>query len=188
MTVYRQKDGIMKMVKIISCLILMGCFCLQSFAMNFELTSTSFPANGIIPERYTCHGLNISPQLSWRNAPVNTQSFVLIMLDPDASKPNWAHWVLFNIPSNTNTFDENASLPIEAMSGLNSWRTSGYVGPCPPSGTHRYSLRLYALDTVLQLSNKAQSTDVNNAMRGHILGEAVLMGRVTSTRQPSEDW
>jgi len=109
------------------------------------------------------------------------------MLDPDASKPNWAHWVLFNIPSNINAFSESASLPIEAMSGLNSWRTSGYSGPCPPSGTHRYFFRLYALDTVLQLSNTAQYVDVNNAMQGHILGEAVLMARVTSTRQQSED-
>ena len=165
----------------------MGCFCQQGFAMSFELSSSSFRANGIIPERYTCHGSNISPQLSWRNAPVNTQSFALIMLDPDASKPNWAHWVLFNIPSNINAFSESASLPIEAMSGLNSWRTSGYSGPCPPSGTHRYFFRLYALDTVLQPSNTAQYVDVNNAMQGHILGEAVLMARVTSTRQQSED-
>lgn len=167
----------------------MGYFCVKSFAMGFELSSTSFHANEIIPQRYTsCEGQpNISPQLSWKNPPDNTQSFALIMNDLDAANHNWVHWILFNIPSNVTQFAESTNLPIEAMSGLNSWRTSGYGGPCPPRGTHRYFFRLYALDTVLQLPNTAQYADVIDAMQGHVLGEAVLVGRVAASRRQSEE-
>lgn len=149
--------------------------------MGFELQSTSFRANELIPPQYSsCEGqANISPQLSWSNVPQNTLSFVLIMNDPDAANHNWVHWLLFNIPTYTKSLAESASLPLEATSGLNSWRTSGYSGPCPPAGTHRYYFRLYALDTVLQLSTTAHYQDVVDAMQGHILGEAVLMGRYT---------
>lgn len=144
--------------------------------MSFKLASTAFQSNTAIPKRFTCQGQNISPQLAWKNVPENTQSFALIMDDPDAPGGNWVHWIVFNIPSNFTSLSENAVLPIEAVSGLNSWSKSGYGGPCPPSGQHRYFFRLYALDTVLQLAATAQSNDVTDAMRGHVLGEAVLMG------------
>lgn len=147
-----------------------------SFALSFTLASTAFQSNATIPKQFTCQGQNVSPQLTWKNVPANTQSFALIMNDPDAPGGNWVHWIVFNIPSNFTSLAENVSLPIEAVSGLNSWSKSSYGGPCPLNGQHRYFFRLYALDTVLQLDATAQFADMMDAMRGHVLGEAVLMG------------
>ena len=141
--------------------------------MGLTLTSTSFQADNTIPQQFTCKGQDISPALSWTHVPENTQSFVLIMNDPDAPNGNWVHWILFNIPADASNLAENAT---QGTSGLNSWNKSGYGGPCPPNGTHRYIFKLYALDTVLHLENNAQYEDVIQAMQQHIIEETSLMG------------
>jgi len=149
--------------------------------MPFELTSPVFSAGEAIPERYSCDGLNISPDLFWGNAPDSTQSLALIMDDPDAPGGTWVHWVMFNIPPDITGLDENIHQGTE-FSGLaptigrNSWNQPAYGGPCPPSGEHRYFFKLYALDTVLDLAADADKAELESAMEGHILAETELMG------------
>jgi hypothetical protein len=146
--------------------------------MAMKLTSTSFKDGGILPEKYTCDGEGISPQIAWHDAPAETKSFVLIYDDPDAPSGTWVHWVLYNLPATANLLTENEkSLPKGTQIGLNSWPRTGYGAPCPPSGEHRYILHLYALNTVLDLPEQASSSQVYNAMEGHILEEATLTGR-----------
>lgn len=165
----------MKISKLITYLIY-GCLAGNVFAAGFELTSPAFKTKQIIPRQYTCEGTNIAPKLTWKNPPLNTQSFALIMNDPDAPNGDVIHWIVFNLPSNTKTLDPKLALPIEAMTGLNSYNNSGYKGPCPLKGQHRYFFRLYALDSVLQLSDTAQYDALMKAMQPHILGQAVLIG------------
>ena len=167
----------MKIIKIIAYVILIGCLPVTSFAMGFELTSTAFQKNKMIPKKHTCQGQNISPNLSWKNAPQNTMSFALIMNDPDAPTGNRIHWLVYNLPSNITGLEQNASLPIEAANGLNTGNKLGYSGPCPPNGTHRDLFRLYALDTVLPLLDTPRYHDLLDAMQSHMLGQAVLIGR-----------
>jgi len=153
-------------------------------AMTFKLTSPAFRHGEPIPERYTCEGQNISPSLAWKNLPEGTKSLVLIVDDPDAPDPaapkfTWVHWVLYNIPPETTELAEGAgNRPAEAgmLEGFSSWNRGGYGGPCPPIGTHRYFFKLYALDTVLDDMLSPLKVDVEAAMQGHILSEAVLMG------------
>jgi Raf kinase inhibitor-like YbhB/YbcL family protein len=147
-----------------------------------RLASTAFQHGGIIPARYTCEGEDISPELSWKDAPPGTQSFVLVMHDPDAPKPGgFTHWVLYDIPGSVNHIEENvpkqAIVPGVALQGRNDAGEIGYMGPCPPSGVHRYFVRLFALDTVLQLKPGAIRQQVITAMQGHQLAEAELMAR-----------
>lgn len=167
----------MRILKIIAYVALIGAYACESMASEFELTSPQFQTDRMIPQQYTCQGRNIAPILQWKHTPENTQSFALIMSDPDTPNGNWVHWIVFNLPSNMTSLSPTIDLPIEAVNGLNSWNTPGYNGPCPPNGTHRYFFRLYALDTVLQLSETAQYSDLIDAMRSHILGQAVLVGR-----------
>lgn len=108
--------------------------------MSLLLTSPAFEHNDFIPDEFTCHGLDRPPPLAWENAPPNTKSFVIIMDDPDALGGLWVHWVLFNIPANYNELDAAIDLPDSAVSVKNSWGKTGYGGPCPPRGTHRYFL------------------------------------------------
>lgn len=150
----------------------------SSHAANFTLESSAFAANGMIPKKYTCEDQNISPPLSWSNIPENTLSFALIVDDPDAPVGVWDHWILFNIPASTKHFDENVTaFPEGTVAGSNSYSETIYKGPCPPSGTHRYFFKLYALNVVLELKKGAKKDDLENAMKGHILGEAVLIGK-----------
>lgn len=146
-----------------------------------ELTSSSFNHEAMIPAKYTCDGLNISPPLSWRNAPANTKSFALICDDPDAPVGLWVHWVFFDIPAAVNSLPEKVSRDEEIVGlGKNGKNTSGrfgYDGPCPPGGTHRYFFKLYALDTTLDLPPGLTKEDLLKAMKGHILAETQLMGR-----------
>jgi Raf kinase inhibitor-like YbhB/YbcL family protein len=143
--------------------------------MSLELTSDAFANGQSIPAKYACTGRNISPALAWNEPPSSTQSFVLIMDDPDAPAGTWAHWVLFNIPTNTRSLQEN--IDTSAMSvGKNSWGDLGYGGPCPPSGTHRYFFKLYALDSTLSLSPGSTKEQLLKAMEGHILAQGELMG------------
>jgi Raf kinase inhibitor-like YbhB/YbcL family protein len=147
---------------------------------EFILSSAAFLEGEPIPTKYSCDGDNTSPSLVWSGAPENTGSFALIMDDPDAPVGIWVHWVLFNLPGDANSLPEN--LPADAVftdgsqQGTNSWGRLGYGGPCPPSGTHRYFFKLYALDTSLTLGESASKEDVLAAMEDHILMETELMG------------
>jgi Raf kinase inhibitor-like YbhB/YbcL family protein len=142
-----------------------------------KLTSSAFTHEGPIPSQYTCDGANISPPLSWTEAPQGTVSFVLIVEDPDAPVSTWDHWALFNIPSKIDGLAENLkSVPVGATTARNSWGKNEYGGPCPPKGTHRYFFKLTAIDSVLSLSNTATKKYIESSMKSHILGEATLMG------------
>jgi Raf kinase inhibitor-like YbhB/YbcL family protein len=146
----------------------------------FELTSPAFTQGNVIPTQYTCDGRDISPALAWGDPPEGTKSFALIMDDPDAPGGTWVHWVLFNIPPEARGLPED--LPRDAqfadgsLNGNNSWNRLGYDGPCPPSGTHRYFFKLYALDILLDLPSGTKKLQLTPAMEGHILGQLELMG------------
>lgn len=147
-----------------------------------KMTSSAFLNEEKIPEKYTCDGKNLSPPLSWSNAPQNTKSFVLIVDDPDAPGGTWDHWILFNIPAHITALSENArSFPEETFGGKNSWGHVNYGGPCPPSGVHRYFFKLYALDVQLPLYVGATKAEVLDAMKNHILDEAELIGKYSRT-------
>lgn len=147
-------------------------------SMSFQITSSAFSAGSAIPAVYSCKGKDISPPLTWNQPPAGTQSLVLIMDDPDAPVGTWDHWVVFNLPASLTGLQEGAStaLPAGVVTGRNSWKRSDYGGPCPPGGTHRYFFKLYALDTALNLTDKASKKDVETAMSGHILSQTELMG------------
>lgn len=152
--------------------------------MSLTLSSTAFHHQSSIPSLYTCEGQDISPPLSWSELPEGTQSLVLIVDDPDAPDPaapkmTWVHWVLYNIPPSATSLPENVrsrDLPEGTKEGLNNWHRTGYGGPCPPIGRHRYFHKLYALDTVLSLGGRPDKDQVVAAMEGHVLEEAVLLG------------
>jgi hypothetical protein len=141
---------------------------------DMHLTSTAFDHEGTIPPRYTCDGSDVSPPLSLSDVPAETASLALVMDDPDAPGGTWDHWVIFDIPVATNIAEDVGSL---GTGGTNSWGRVGYGGPCPPGGTHRYFFSLYALDAELGLAKGATKTEVFEAMAGHVLAEAMLMGR-----------
>jgi hypothetical protein len=148
---------------------------------SLELTSEAFAAEGAIPERFTCDGEDVSPPLSWSAPPEGTQSFALIVDDPDAPAGTWVHWVLFNIPADTRSLPEAVpaedQLPDGSLQGENSWRRHDYGGPCPPSGsTHRYVFKLFALDTRLDLQAGATKEQVLSAMEGYVLAQGELTG------------
>ena len=142
---------------------------------HLTIFSPSFAHKAEIPQRYTCDGRDITPPLTIDSAPAGTQSLALIMFDPDAPVGIWTHWVLWNIPPNTRELKEN-QLPAGAIQGTNSWKRTGYGGPCPPSGSHRYFFMLYALDTTLKLAPGTTKADLERAMEGHIIARAELMG------------
>ena len=152
--------------------------------MSLTLTSSAFTQNGKIPTRYTCDGGDISPPLAWSGVPAGAKSLVFIMDDPDAPDPaapqmTWVHWVLYNIPPDTPGLAEGAAaggLPKEALEGENDWRRPGYGGPCPPVGRHRYFHKLYALDTKLPDLRRPTKKQIEQAMHGHILAHAELVG------------
>jgi len=152
--------------------------------MNIELTSQAFSHNDSIPTIYTCDGNDISPPLSWSGLPDGTGSLALIVEDPDAPDPKaprmtWIHWVLYNIPAETTCLVENAAtgnLPDGTLEGLNNWGRTGYGGPCPPIGRHRYFFKLYGLDAELPDLGQPNKEKLLQAMQGHILGQAELIG------------
>ena len=146
-----------------------------------ELMSSAFQAGGKIPVQFTCEGEDISPDLSWRGVPAGTESLVLTMRDPDAPKAGgFTHWVLYNIPPTVSHIEPNVPKePVLAglgFQGKNDGGKIGYLGPCPPSGMHRYFARLFALDAELKLKPGAPHEEVRQAMEGHILDRAELMG------------
>lgn len=148
--------------------------------MTLDLTSPAFGAGQPIPPVYSCDGKDISPALQWSEPPANTQSFALIMDDPDAPIGVYVHWVIYNIPAGARGLAENipmdSQLPDGTLQGRNSAGQAGYAGPCPPSGTHRYFFKLYALDITLGLASGASKDDLLKAMQGHILIQGELMG------------
>lgn len=149
----------------------------NSFAANqFTLESSAFKLNSMIPAQFTCDGVDSSPPLTWHNAPDNTQSFVLVVDDPDASNGPWAHWVVFNIPPTVTSLDTGAPLPEGAAYGKNSWGGLGYRGPCPPIGAHSYVFTVYAVDKVLNLASGADKDTVLQMITGHVIGDAKLVG------------
>jgi Raf kinase inhibitor-like YbhB/YbcL family protein len=147
-----------------------------------DLSSTAFAQGGDIPRRYTCEGDDIAPALSWTDVPERTASLVLIVDDPDAPDPaaparTWVHWVLVDIPPSATAIPEGGrSLPVGCRDGLNDWRRTGYGGPCPPVGRHRYFFKLYALDTRLPGLQRPTKADLESAMQGHVLAQAQLVG------------
>ena len=148
--------------------------------VDFALTSIIIVNEQPIPVYHSCDGEDQSPPLDWNEPPAGTQSFALIMDDPDAPGGTWVHWVLFNIPGDARSLIGNlppdAQLPDGSIQGVNSFGRNDYGGPCPPSGTHRYFFKLYALDTKLNLDESAGKEEVLAAMEGHVLAQAELMG------------
>jgi hypothetical protein len=150
----------------------------------FTLISPAFDQGSPIPAKYTCDGDDVSPSLSWTGVPEDTRSLALIVDDPDAPDPNapkmtWVHWVLYNLPVLSTGLPEAVaadSLPNGTLEGRNDWKRTGYGGPCPPIGRHRYFFKLYALDIELPDLEKPTKQDLEEAMQSHILADAVLMG------------
>ncbi|HEY5789262.1 MAG TPA: YbhB/YbcL family Raf kinase inhibitor-like protein [Gammaproteobacteria bacterium] len=152
--------------------------------MALELTSTAFAHGARIPPKFTCEGADTSPALAWSGVPERTRSLVLIVDDPDAPDPGapkmtWVHWVLYNLPPDSSGLPEgvaDADLPAGTRQGLNDWQRTGYGGPCPPIGRHRYFHKLYALDSVLKGLHEPDKAQLEAAMRGHVLASAELVG------------
>ena len=152
--------------------------------MALEISSTAFGPDATIPKRCTCEGSDVSPPLHWQGVPAGTRSLALIVDDPDAPDPRapkmtWVHWVLANLPANSAGLPEGvapAALPKGTVEGLNDWKRTGYGGPCPPIGRHRYFHKLYALDTVLPDLGRPDKAKLEKALAGHILAQAVLLG------------
>ncbi len=152
--------------------------------MALQIHSPAFSDGGEIPSKYTCQGDDISPPLEWQGIPEEARSLVLIMDDPDAPDPaaprmTWVHWLLYNLPVHISGLPEDvtaADLPDGTQEGLNDWKRTGYGGPCPPIGRHRYFHKLYALDTVLEGLDKPTKGQLEAAMKGHILSQGQLIG------------
>ncbi len=152
--------------------------------MALILSSPSFTHHGQIPTKHTCDDHDLSPELAWTGVPENTRSLVLIVDDPDAPDPaapklTWVHWVLYNLPPTINRLPENIleeDLPAGTLQGLNNWDRTGYGGPCPPIGTHRYFHKLYALDSILPDLKHPTKDVLEKAMHGHIIDQTELIG------------
>jgi len=146
-----------------------------------EVKSSAFKEGTIIPKKYTGDGENVSIPISWHNIPEDTESFLIIMDDPDAPTGDWIHWLLYNIPENIRSLDENipknAKLSNGSMQGINDYKTIGYGGPTPPPGPeHRYVITVHALDTTLDVDPDADRSEVLNAAEGHVLDKGQLIG------------
>lgn len=153
-----------------------------------ELSSSTFAPRSEIPARHTCEGEDVAPPVQWKGVPDRTASLVLIVDDPDAPDPaaplrTWVRWVLFNIPPTASGLPEGGRpLPAGTREGLNDWGRHGYGGPCPPVGRHRYFFKLYALDTALPALSRPTKAAVEQAMRGHVLAQAELIGTYQKRR------
>ena len=151
--------------------------------MALAIESSAFRPDGQIPGKFTCEGDDVSPPLAWSGEPNAAKSFALIVDDPDAPDPKapkmtWVHWVVYNLPANTHSLPEGGSkkLPSGARDGKNDWKRTGYGGPCPPIGRHRYFHKLYALDVVLPDLREPTKAQLEAAMKGHVVGQAELVG------------
>jgi Raf kinase inhibitor-like YbhB/YbcL family protein len=150
--------------------------------MQLSVMSPAFTSGGSIPAKHTCDGADKAPALTWDGVPDGAQSLALIVDDPDAPDPKhprttWVHWVLYNMPATTTELPEGGQpLPAGTLEGKNDWKRTGYGGPCPPIGRHRYFFKLFVLDTVLPDLNEPTKADLEKAMEGHVLERASLMG------------
>jgi len=140
---------------------------------ELNITSPAFENNGFVPSKYTCDGADVNPPLKIKDVPKGTESLVLIVDDPDAPMGTWDHWIVWNIPP-TVAIDEDS---VPGIEGMNDFNRHSYGGPCPPSGTHRYFFKVYALDISLHLDSNVRKEDVERAMEGHILAEGEMVGR-----------
>jgi Raf kinase inhibitor-like YbhB/YbcL family protein len=152
-----------------------------------KLASSAFPDRGAIPQRFTCEGADVAPPLAWSGAPGATRSFALIVDDPDAPDPaapkmTWVHWVVVDIPAAVLAMPEGDALPPGARTGVNDWQRANYGGPCPPIGRHRYFFKLFALDTSLPQLAAPTKTQLEQAVRGHVLAQAELIGTYQKQR------
>jgi len=149
--------------------------------MAFHLSSTAFSDRGDIPVKFTCDGSDVSPALSWNEAPQGVKSFALIVDDPDAPSGTFTHWILYAIPGNTQQLPEGVPTDEQTkfgQQGRNGFGRSGYGGPCPPPGRpHRYFFKMYALNSELDLKAGATRKDLENAMKGHVIAHTELVGR-----------
>jgi len=152
--------------------------------MPLIVKSSAFTDGQEIPRRHTCEGEDVSPPLAWSGAPAGTKTFALIVDDPDAPDPKaprmtWVHWVLYNLPATATALPEGvkpAALPAGTREGRNDWKRTGYGGPCPPIGRHRYFHKLYALDAALPDLGTPGKAELERAMKGHVLARAELVG------------
>lgn len=159
--------------------------------MIFNLASSAFDPNASMPAKYTCEGTNISPPLAWSGAPSSAKSYALIVEDPDAPDPAKptrvvSHWVAYNIPASATSLSENASnkgMPAGSAQGSNEGNKPIYMGPCPPIGRHRYFFKLFALDTMLKGLSNPKKADLEKAIQGHVVGNAVLIGTYEKTKK-----
>lgn len=160
--------------------------------MSLTISSSAFRHNEDIPARYTCDDEDMSPPLAWGDVPAGARSLVLIVDDPDAPDPNaprmtWVHWLLYNMPPDTSGLAEDLTpeedLPTGTLEGINDWKRTGYGGPCPPVGRHRYFFRIIALDTLLPDLGRPTRLTLEQAMHGHILAHAELIGRYQRTNK-----
>jgi Raf kinase inhibitor-like YbhB/YbcL family protein len=151
--------------------------------VGFELKSSAFDNGGHIPEDFTCDGTGQSPPLEWEGAPPGTKAFALIADDPDAPGGTWTHWLLFNVPGSATALQAAVSsdrdLKDGSKQGKNDFQNIGYGGPCPPGGTHRYYFRLFALNDQLSLKSGASRPQLETALKGHVIGQAQVMGTYT---------
>jgi Raf kinase inhibitor-like YbhB/YbcL family protein len=171
------RDGSTVFFRLKVFLFLCLAFCsFTNYAANFVLESPAFQANSLIPEIYTCSGKNSPPPLVWSGVPANSHSLALVVNDPDSPNGTWTHWIVFNIPTNTTQLSPNVSLPEGAIQAKNSWGKNIYQGPCPSIGMHRYVFTLYALDITVDLEDSATTDTVLNAITGHVIGSAELVG------------
>jgi hypothetical protein len=153
--------------------------------MTITVNSTAFPDGGMIPRQYTCDGANTSPPIEWDGLPTDAETIALICDDPDAPAKVWVHWVAFDVPATRSGLPEavppQETIPGGGRQGTNNFGQVGYGGPCPPSGTHRYYFKVYALDTQLNLDTTTTKDRLLQAMGGHVLAEGQLMGRYKRT-------
>lgn len=181
--------GIAMKTTCVAVLTVIVCFCIGWFPApclsqetrgKIDIQSPAFQDGGAIPKLYTCKGKNVSPPLSWSSVPTGTASIALVVDDPDAPKGTYDHWVVFNLPPDSKGLPEavppGKKLSNGAEQGVTTNRKNGYLGPCPPSGTHRYFFRLYALDKKTDLKSGATKSELLKAMQGHVLAEGQLMG------------
>jgi len=159
--------------------------------MTLSIASTAFAPNGEIPARHTCDGEDVSPPLAWSGAPAGTKSFALVVDDPDAPDPaaprmTWVHWVLYDLPADAAALPEAVApraLPAGTREGSNDWKRTGWGGPCPPIGRHRYFFKLYALDAPLGDLGRPGEAALEKAMAGHVLARAELVGTYQKRRR-----
>lgn len=152
---------------------------------SLTVTSTGFAQGSMLPSRFTCEGEDVAPPLAWSDPPAGTKSFAVVVEDPDAPKKTFVHWIVYGLPPTARGLPEGTkSAPPGTRDGENDFGRSGYGGPCPPSGRHRYVFNVYALDIELPDLNKPHASDLDRAMNGHVLARGTLVGTYEKGQAP----